>query len=48
MKIYGHNDVFLMNGGRMKWEAENRQMTIEHPRFNLEVQRKRQLLRVEF
>lgn len=27
MKYYGHNDVRMMNGGRAKWEAENRPLT---------------------
>ena len=27
LKYYGHNDVRLMNGGRAKWEAENRPVT---------------------
>jgi thiosulfate/3-mercaptopyruvate sulfurtransferase len=27
MKIYGHNDVRLMNGGRRKWVAEGRDLT---------------------
>ena len=27
MKYYGHRDVRLMNGGRAKWEAENRSLT---------------------
>ena len=27
LKYYGHNDVKLMNGGRAKWEAENRPVT---------------------
>ncbi|HVA26021.1 MAG TPA: sulfurtransferase [Chloroflexota bacterium] len=26
-KMYGHQDVVLMNGGRKKWELENRPMT---------------------
>ena len=29
MKYYGHNDVRLMNGGRVKWLAENRPVTTE-------------------
>ena len=29
MKYYGHNDVRLMNGGRVKWVAENRPTTTE-------------------
>ena len=29
LKYYGHNDVRLMNGGRAKWEAENRPVTTD-------------------
>lgn len=31
LKYYGHGDVRLMNGGRVKWEAEGRPMTTESP-----------------
>ena len=34
LRYYGHRDVRLMNGGRAKWEAENRPLTTEvasHP-----------------
>jgi thiosulfate/3-mercaptopyruvate sulfurtransferase len=31
MKIYGHQDVRLMNGGRKKWIAEGRELTTEVP-----------------
>ncbi|MDX1420826.1 MAG: sulfurtransferase [Rubricoccaceae bacterium] len=31
MKIYGHADVRMMDGGRKKWAAENRPMTTEAP-----------------
>lgn len=31
MKYYGYNDVKLMNGGRAKWEAENRPLTTDVP-----------------
>ncbi len=31
MKIYGHRDVRLMNGGRKKWIAEGRALTKEVP-----------------
>ena len=31
LKYYGHADVRLMNGGRVKWEAEGRPMTTESP-----------------
>src|ERR1700716_2542395 len=30
-KIYGHENAALMNGGRKKWELENRPLTIEAP-----------------
>ncbi len=31
LKYYGHGDVRLMNGGRVKWEAEGRPMTTDAP-----------------
>jgi thiosulfate/3-mercaptopyruvate sulfurtransferase len=31
MKIYGHKDVRLMNGGRKKWLAEGRELTEKAP-----------------
>ena len=31
LKYYGHRDVRLMNGGRVKWEAEGRPMTTDVP-----------------
>ena len=31
LKIYGHNDVRLMNGGRKKWVAEGRDLTTDAP-----------------
>jgi len=31
MKIYGHQDVRLMNGGRKKWLAEGRDLSKENP-----------------
>ena len=31
MKYYGHKDVRLMNGGRVKWVAENRPVTTDAP-----------------
>jgi thiosulfate/3-mercaptopyruvate sulfurtransferase len=31
MKIYGHKDVRLMNGGRKKWIAEGRELTTQAP-----------------
>lgn len=33
MKLYGHRDVRLMNGGRKKWELEGRPFTTEVPKF---------------
>jgi thiosulfate/3-mercaptopyruvate sulfurtransferase len=30
-KVYGHNNVKLMNGGRKKWELEGRELTAEKP-----------------
>jgi thiosulfate/3-mercaptopyruvate sulfurtransferase len=32
LKYYGHDDVKLVNGGRVKWEAEGRAYTTEEPR----------------
>jgi thiosulfate/3-mercaptopyruvate sulfurtransferase len=34
MKIYGHRDVRLMNGGRKKWIAEGRELTTAVPQFS--------------
>lgn len=31
MKIYGHKDVRIMDGGRKKWTLENRPMTADEP-----------------
>ena len=31
LKMYGHQDVKLMNGGRVKWAAENRSLTTAIP-----------------
>ena len=31
MKVYGHQDVRMMDGGRKKWEAESREMTTDIP-----------------
>ena len=31
LKIYGHPDVRLMNGGRVKWLAEGREVSLEAP-----------------
>ena len=33
LKIYGHADVRLMNGGRKKWIAESRELVKEAPSF---------------
>ncbi len=32
LKMYGHQDVRLMDGGRKKWIAEGREVTTEVPR----------------
>ena len=32
LKMYGHQDVKLMNGGRVKWTAENRPLTTDVPK----------------
>ncbi|MGZ3663055.1 MAG: sulfurtransferase [Ktedonobacterales bacterium] len=32
-RMYGHQDVRIMNGGRAKWEAENREYTKDVPQF---------------
>src|SRR3972149_10715615 len=34
LKIYGHNDVRLMSGGRKKWLAEGRELTQERPNIS--------------
>jgi thiosulfate/3-mercaptopyruvate sulfurtransferase len=34
MKLYGHKDVRLMNGGRKKWELEGRPFTTEVPKVS--------------
>ena len=33
LKLYGHGDVRLMNGGRKKWLAEGRELTSEAPSY---------------
>jgi thiosulfate/3-mercaptopyruvate sulfurtransferase len=33
MKVYGHGDVRLMNGGRKKWLHESRELTIDAPQI---------------
>jgi len=32
LKVYGHNDVRLMDGGRKKWIAEGRELSTDAPR----------------
>ena len=42
MKIYGHKDVRLMNGGRKKWIAEGRELNLAMlSRFAVYVERSR-------
>ncbi len=33
LKYYGHNDVRLLNGGRIKWLADKREITTEVPSY---------------
>jgi thiosulfate/3-mercaptopyruvate sulfurtransferase len=33
LKIYGHNDVRILNGGRKKWIAEGRELTKDVPSY---------------
>jgi thiosulfate/3-mercaptopyruvate sulfurtransferase len=33
MKYYGHKDVRILNGGRKKWLAENREITLDPPQY---------------
>lgn len=33
LKIYGHNDVRILNGGRKKWIAEGRELTTDIPSY---------------
>ncbi|MEX0721200.1 MAG: sulfurtransferase [Balneolaceae bacterium] len=33
LKYYGHQDVRILDGGRKKWEAENRELSTEVPEF---------------
>src|SRR4051794_40674464 len=33
LKIYGHRDVRIMDGGRKKWLAEGRELSTEKPSF---------------
>src|SRR5581483_1833313 len=37
MKIYGHKDVRLMNGGRKKWLAEGRELSQQVPQVKATV-----------
>ena len=34
LKYYGHEDARILDGGRKKWEAENREMTTEVPEYS--------------
>lgn len=34
LKYYGHEDARILDGGRKKWEAENRELTKEVPEFS--------------
>ncbi len=34
LKLYGHRDVRLMNGGRKKWIAESRELTTDTPKIS--------------
>lgn len=34
LKYYDHDDVRILDGGRKKWEAENRELTADVPGFN--------------
>ena len=36
-KYFGHKKIRIMNGGRKKWESENRQYTKEEPQPNLQI-----------
>src|SRR6056297_955718 len=33
LKYYGHEDIRILDGGRKKWEAENRELTEEVPEY---------------
>ena len=33
LKFYGHQDVRLLDGGRAKWVAENRELSTEVPEY---------------
>ena len=34
LKIYGHKDVRILNGGRKKWLAEGRDLSLDEPSFS--------------
>src|SRR5947207_14880198 len=34
LKIYGHDDVRIMDGGRKKWLAEGRELSTQKPSFS--------------
>ncbi|PYV44966.1 MAG: sulfurtransferase [Acidobacteria bacterium] len=34
LKIYGHSDVRIMNGGRKKWITEGKYLSVDVPRFS--------------
>jgi thiosulfate/3-mercaptopyruvate sulfurtransferase len=34
LKLYEHEDVKLLDGGRAKWEAENRELTTDVPQYD--------------
>jgi thiosulfate/3-mercaptopyruvate sulfurtransferase len=34
LKLYGHSDVRIMNGGRKKWIAEGRELTTDKPQIS--------------
>lgn len=34
LKYYGHEDVRILDGGRIKWEAEDRELTTEEPDYD--------------
>jgi thiosulfate/3-mercaptopyruvate sulfurtransferase len=42
MKLYGHRDVRIMNGGRKKWLADNRPLTKDVPKYPATSYRARQ------
>ena len=42
MKLYGHRDPRIMNGGRKKWLAENRPLTKDAPKYPTTIYRARE------